>query len=47
MTGSVGHWGHVHQRKNRYDADLRVEAIDGAWRISALELLSEDRLENR
>jgi hypothetical protein len=44
VEGSVGHWGHIHRRKNRYDAELRVQVVDGTWRISALELLNEQRL---
>lgn len=44
VTGSVGHWGHIHQRQNRYRADLVVAPIDGAWKITALEILEESRL---
>jgi hypothetical protein len=44
VHGSVGHWGHVHQRVNRYDADLMVEVIDGAWKITELDVLQEERL---
>ena len=44
VHGSVGHWGHVHQRVNRYDADLKVEVIDGAWKITELDVLQEERL---
>ena len=43
VTGSVGHWGHVHQRKNQYRARLTVEAADGRWRITSLDLLEEER----
>ena len=43
--GSVGHWGHVHTRKNYYDAMVNVEAIDGHWKITGLELLEEKRLD--
>ena len=43
VTGSVGHWGHVHQRTNQYRARLVVEAIDGRWKITELELLEEER----
>ncbi len=43
--GSVGHWGHVHTRKNYYDAQVKVEAIDGHWKITGLELLEEKRIE--
>jgi len=44
VFGSVGHWGHVHQRANQYAARFVVEAIDGAWKITELELLEESRL---
>ena len=43
--GTVGHWGHVHTRKNLYQAMLTVEPVDGAWKITALELLEEKRLD--
>jgi hypothetical protein len=44
VAGSVGHWGHVHQRVNQYEAELTVRVIDGAWRITDLEVLQEERL---
>lgn len=44
VAGSVGHWGHIHQRRNRYEARFTVEAIDGVWKITGLELLQEERL---
>ncbi|MHC4972251.1 MAG: hypothetical protein ACYTG3_07960 [Planctomycetota bacterium] len=44
VSGSVGHWGHLHQRTNQYRAALKVEPVDGAWRITGLELLDETRL---
>ncbi len=43
--GSVGHWGHVHTRKNYYDALVEVQIVDGHWKIINLELLVEKRLE--
>jgi hypothetical protein len=43
--GSVGHWGHVHTRKNYYDALVKVQVIDGNWKITGLELLEEKRLD--
>ena len=43
--GSVGHWGHVHQRKNRYEAVVTVAARDGAWKIVGLELRDEQRID--
>jgi hypothetical protein len=44
VGGSVGHWGHVHQRRNRYRADLTVAPVDGAWRLTRVEILEEERL---
>ena len=41
--GTVGHWGHIHMRKNQYEANISVEPVDGAWKITGLELLPEDR----
>jgi len=43
--GSVGHWGHVHTRKNYYDARVTIQVIDDHWKITGLELLEEKRLD--
>ena len=43
--GSVGHWGHIHMRQNLYDAVVKVESIDGRWKITNLELLEEQRID--
>jgi hypothetical protein len=43
--GSVGHWGHVHTRRNRYDAIVTIEAVDGVWKITDLEILEEQRVD--
>jgi hypothetical protein len=43
--GSVGHWGHIHIRKNLYQAYITVEPVDGAWKITDLELLEEKRID--
>jgi hypothetical protein len=44
VAGSVGHWGHIHQRRNRYEAVFTVKPVDGVWKITQLELVSEERL---
>ena len=44
-TGTVGHWGHVHTRRNQYDAIVTVKADQGDWKISGLELLEEQRVD--
>ncbi|MEN8688978.1 MAG: hypothetical protein ABF303_10590, partial [Desulfobacterales bacterium] len=43
--GTVGHWGHIHTRENQYDANITVEPVDGAWKITNLELLEERRID--
>ena len=45
-TGSVGHWGHIHMRKNHYEANISVEPVGGAWKITGLELLEEKRIDS-
>jgi len=44
VTGSVGHWGHIHQRTNQYHADFVVRAVDGQWKITNMETISQARL---
>jgi hypothetical protein len=44
-TGTVGHWGHIHMRQNQYEANISVEPVDGAWKITDLELLEEKRID--
>ncbi len=43
--GTVGHWGHVHTRQNFYDAIVTIEAVDGTWKITALEVIEENRID--
>ncbi len=44
VSGSVGHWGHVHQRTNGYRANLEISELDGVWKLTGLEILEEQRL---
>lgn len=44
-TGTVGHWGHIHTRRNQYEALVTVEPVDGAWKITGLDLLEEKRID--
>ena len=43
--GTVGHWGHIHIRKNLYDGLITVDAVDDHWKITSLELLEEKRVD--
>ena len=44
VRASVGHWGHVHERRNQYQADLRLQPVDGAWKLVDLEIVDAIRL---
>ena len=44
VLGSVGHWGHIHQRINRYTAELDIQPVEGQWKITGLEILEEQRI---
>jgi hypothetical protein len=44
VAGSVGHWGHIHQRTNAYHANITIKDIEGKWKLSGLEILEEERL---
>ena len=45
VGGSVGHWGHLHQRQNRYKADITVETVDEVWKITGMDVSSEERIQ--
>jgi hypothetical protein len=44
VGGTVTHFGHRHFRQNRYDARVTLVAVEGNWKIRAIELLDEVRL---
>ena len=41
VSGTVGHWGHLHTRANQYVAEFGVEPIDGAWKIVSMQITDE------
>ncbi len=43
VTARVKHWQHVHNRQNMYVGTLNIRVEDGRWKITQLELLSEER----
>ena len=43
--GEVTHWGHTHERTNKYEAEMTVSAVDDTWKISGLDLLNEERVQ--
>lgn len=46
VEGSVGHWGHSHERRNEYTADVTVIAIGTRWKIAAVETLELRRIDD-
>ena len=44
-VGTVGHWGHLHTRQNQYEAKVTIEPVEGAWKITGLELIEEQRID--
>ncbi len=44
VSGSVGHWGHLHERQNLYQAELDIRPVAGAWKLVGMEVLAEERL---
>ncbi|MEP4147035.1 MAG: hypothetical protein ABJL54_07415 [Halioglobus sp.] len=44
VHGSVGHWGHIHKRSNRYLAELTVAVDGGQWKLQQMSVLQEERL---
>ncbi len=44
VRAAVGHWGHIHERRNEYQANLQLQPIDGAWKLVNVEILDEVRL---
>jgi hypothetical protein len=44
VAGSVGHWGHIHKRQNQYEATLVITPVDGTWKLTSLDLVSEERI---
>ena len=47
IQGSVAHWGHVHQRQNRYQARLAIEPVDGLWKLTQFDLMDEQRIDQQ
>jgi hypothetical protein len=44
VNASVGQWGHVHQRSNRYQAELEVAPVEGVWKLTGIKILDEERI---
>jgi hypothetical protein len=47
VDGTVEHWGHVHRRKNEYQAVFMLEGTPSGWKIVDFEALREQRIEQQ
>ena len=47
VSGSIEHWGHIHERVNRYAAVFDVEAFEDGWKIVAFQVTDEERVSAR
>lgn len=45
VIGTVTHFGHTHQRKNRYRAELTLVADSDVWKLFGIDLKDERRLQ--
>lgn len=45
VSGSVGHWGHIHQRTSQYEARMTVNAVDSQWKLTAFEPYRQERVD--
>ncbi|MAT16709.1 MAG: hypothetical protein CMJ46_15740 [Planctomyces sp.] len=44
IVGTVEHWGHIHSRTIEYKAEFQVSPVKGEWKITHLDVKSEDRI---
>lgn len=47
VKGRIEHWGHVHERRNRYDAEITASIADDHWLLTGLRVTGMRRLETR
>jgi hypothetical protein len=44
VAGNIEHWGHLHERRQRFVASFRLNVINGYWRITHWDVLDEQPL---
>lgn len=44
-VGEVSHWGHTHERTNRYEARLIFAPVGEQWKLQDLDLQNEERVQ--
>lgn len=44
VSGTVEHWGHIHERNNQFSALFNVQEQDGLWKITGLQMEDQESL---
>lgn len=44
VSGTVEHWGHIHERQNQFSAVFNVEPRDGLWKITDMQIEDQQSL---
>ena len=44
VAGTVEHWGHIHERQNRFDAGFIIEPCDGQWKITRMDIANQQQI---
>jgi hypothetical protein len=44
-VGDVSHWGHTHERVNRYEAVMTIVPVEDQWKLRHLDLKNEERVQ--
>lgn len=44
VSGTVEHWGHIHERNNQFSALFTVEEEEGNWKITGLQMEDQESL---
>lgn len=44
VAGTVEHWGHVHERQNRFDAVFTIEPRAGNWKITRMDIANQQQV---
>lgn len=44
VAGTVEHWGHIHERQNRFEAVFTIEPRDGNWKITRMDIADQKQV---
>ncbi|MEZ6129068.1 MAG: hypothetical protein R3C59_10315 [Planctomycetaceae bacterium] len=47
VSGTVEHWGHIHERQNQFRAVFQIEPKAGFWKITQMQIEDQESLASR